>query len=106
MADPNEFDHVMPDLGAAPQDRSVTEVEENLAARILFSFLIWIMMSFASTIIGFLAILQGIVMLTSGKKPNKRIAGFGTDIGIWFAKSTRYITADSETKPWPWTELD
>ncbi|MEM5467781.1 DUF4389 domain-containing protein [Celeribacter marinus] len=106
MADPNEFDHVMPDLGTEPRERPVSEVHENLAARILYSILIWIMMSFASTIIGFLALVQGVILLTSGKKPNARIAGFGTDIGIWFAKSTRYITADSETKPWPWTELD
>ncbi|WP_417249902.1 DUF4389 domain-containing protein [Celeribacter sp.] len=105
MADPNEFDHVMPDLGGAT-DKRPKEITENIGARILYSIIIWIMMSFASTIIGLLAVLQGIVLLTTGKKPNGRIASVGTDIGIWFAKSTRYITADSEVKPWPWTELD
>ncbi|GAA3854078.1 DUF4389 domain-containing protein [Celeribacter arenosi] len=105
MADPNEFDDVMPDLGPRKAPPPVT-IDENVTARILYSILIWIMMGIASPVIGFLAILQGIVLLTSGKRPNKRIAGFGTDVGIWFAKATRYITADSEEKPWPWTELD
>jgi hypothetical protein len=105
MADPHEFDHVMPNMSSSAPKR-LEEVKENIGARILFSVLIWMMMSFASTIIGFLAVLQAIVLLTTGKKPNARIAGFGTDVGIWFAKATRYITADSEEKPWPWTELD
>ncbi len=105
MADPNEFDHIMPDLGG-PKARGPEEIKENIGARILFSILIWIMMSFASTIIGLLAILQAIIMLMNGKKPNDRIASTGTDVGIWFAKATRYITADSEVKPWPWTDLD
>jgi len=105
MADPHEFDHVMPNMSSSTPKR-FEEVKKNIGARILFSVLIWMMMSFASTIIGFLAVLQAIVLLTTGKKPNARIAGFGTDVGIWFAKATRYITADSEEKPWPWTELD
>ncbi|AJE48003.1 DUF4389 domain-containing protein [Celeribacter indicus] len=105
MANPNEFDHVMPDL-SAPREERVEVVREPLGMRILFSVVIWVMMSFASTVIGALAILQGIILLTAGRKPNPRLAGFGTDIGIWFAKATRYITADSEVKPWPWTELD
>lgn len=105
MADPNEFDHVMPDL-SAPKEARVEEVQEKLWVRVLYSIVIWIMMSFASTIIGVLAILQGVILLTTGKKTNERIAGLGTDVGIWFAKATRYITADSEVKPWPWTELD
>nr|WP_319246915.1 DUF4389 domain-containing protein [uncultured Celeribacter sp.] len=105
MADPNEFDHVMPDLSASRPKR-LKEVSENLFARFLYSVLIWIMMSFASTVIGFLALLQAVILLTNRKKPNGRIAGFGTDVGIWFAKATRYITGDSDVKPWPWTELD
>lgn len=105
MADPNEFDEVMPGRDPKPEQRALTVVE-NTGSRIIFSVIIWIMMGFASTIIGVLAILQGVILLTNGKRRNARIADFGTDIGIWFAKATRYITADSEDKPWPWTELD
>ena len=105
MADPNEFDHVMPDREPTPKQTALVVVE-NTGTRILFSVIIWVMMGFASTIIGVLAILQGFVLLSNRKRPNDRIAALGTDIGIWFAKATRYITADSEEKPWPWTELD
>ncbi|CUH69676.1 MAG: DUF4389 domain-containing protein [Pseudomonadota bacterium] len=105
MADPNEFDEVMPDREPRPEPRSLVVVESP-GARILYSVVIWVMMGFASTVIGVLALLQAGILLTNGKRRNERIAGFGTDIGIWFAKATRYITADSEDKPWPWTELD
>lgn len=105
MADPNEFDEVMPDREPPRGPTSLTVVE-NTGTRIVYSVLIWVMMGFASTVIGVLALLQGIILLTNGKRRNERIAAFGTDIGIWFAKATRYITADSEDKPWPWTELD
>lgn len=105
MADPNEFDHVMPDHPAYKEERP-EEVVENVFLRILFMVIIWIMMGIASTVIGFLAFLQGVILLLNNKKPNARVADLGTDIGIWFAKATRYITGASDVKPWPWTELD
>ncbi|SFI50608.1 DUF4389 domain-containing protein [Celeribacter neptunius] len=105
MADPHEFDHVMPDLGGETK-KTPEEISENIGGRILFSIIIWIMMNLASTIIGVLAILQTIILIVNGKKPNERVANAGTDVGIWYAKATRYITGDSEVKPWPWTELD
>lgn len=105
MADPHEFDDVMPDHPAYAEKRP-EEIEENVFTRILFMVLIWMMMSIASTVIGFLALFQGIILLFNSKKPNARVADLGTDIGIWFAKATRYITGASEVKPWPWTELD
>lgn len=105
MADPHEFDHVMPDLGGEAKT-APAEITENIGGRILFSIIIWVMMNLASTIIGVLAILQTIILIVNGKKPNERVANAGTDVGIWYAKATRYITGDSEVKPWPWTELD
>ena len=105
MADPNEFDHVMPDHPAYEEERPEA-VEENVALRFLFSIIIWMMMGLASTAIGFLALLQAVILLLNNKKPNDRVADLGTDIGIWFAKATRYITGASDVKPWPWTELD
>jgi hypothetical protein len=51
-------------------------------------------------------LVQFVIMLVSQSKPNPRLAEFGTGMGIWIAKSARYLTADSEVKPWPWTELD
>lgn len=104
MADPNEFDDVMPENTAhrAPTKPAV----ENLFTRLIYMIIIACMMSFASTIIGLLAVLQFIVLLVSNKQPNERIADFGTDVGIWVAKAARYQTAASDVKPWPWTDLD
>lgn len=104
MADPNEFDDVMPENTS----RRVPEepVRENLFTRLIYMIIIAFMISFASSLIGVLAILQFIIMLFSQKQPNERLAALGTDVGIWVAKATRYQTAASEVKPWPWTELD
>lgn len=104
MADPHEFDDVMPENTAhRPREEPV---RENLFTRLIYMIIIAFMISFAGTVIGVLALVQFVIMLVSDKKPNERIAALGTDVGIWVAKATRYQTAASEVKPWPWTELD
>ncbi|MEL6203748.1 MAG: DUF4389 domain-containing protein [Pseudomonadota bacterium] len=85
-----------PDPGAA----------ENIFLRLVYMALIWFMLSIASTVLTFATIVQFVIMLLSDKKPNERLAEFGTDLGIWIAKAARYQTAASEVKPWPWTDLD
>ncbi|SLN22383.1 DUF4389 domain-containing protein [Pseudooctadecabacter jejudonensis] len=104
MADPNEFDDVMPENTSrrAPEK----PIEENLFSRLIYMIIIAFMISFAGSVIGLLALLQFIIMLVNQKQPNERIADLGTDVGIWVAKATRYQTGASEVKPWPWTELD
>ena len=82
------------------------EQEDNILMRLLYMILIAIMISFAQTVLGVATVLQFIIMLVSNKKPNERLADFGTDLGVWIAKAARYQTAASEVKPWPWTELD
>ncbi|MCF6445158.1 DUF4389 domain-containing protein [Nereida sp. MMG025] len=82
------------------------KVEENMGMRLIWMVVIWIMINFAQTILGFVTIVQFVIMLVNGREPNPRIADFGTDLGIWVAKAARYMTAASEVKPWPWTELD
>lgn len=104
MADPHEFDDVMPENTARRQPEQ--PVGENLFTRLIYMIIIAFMISFASSIIGVLAVLQFIIMLVNQKQPNERLAALGTDVGIWVAKATRYQTAASEVKPWPWTELD
>lgn len=104
MADPHEFDDVMPENTAhrTPED----PVEESLFTRFVYVVLIWMMMSLATSVIGVLVFVQFVIMMVNRKQPNERIAELGTDVGIWVAKATRYLTAASEVKPWPWTELD
>lgn len=104
MANPDEFEHVMPENTA--HRRSGAPVNENLVTRLIYMIVISFLISFASTLIGVLALVQFFIMVFSDRRPNERIAELGTDVGVWVAKATRYQTAASEDKPWPWTELD
>jgi len=79
---------------------------ESLFLRLIYMLIIWLMLSFANTVLGLVTILQFVIMLINQGEPNQRIADFGTDLGIWVAKAARYQTAGSDVKPWPWTELD
>lgn len=104
MADPNEFDDVMPENTARTSDGG--PLKENMLPRLLHMILIALMLSMAQTVLGVLTILQFVITLVNGKVPNARLADLGTDLGIWMAKAVRYQTAASEVKPWPWTDLD
>ena len=104
MADPHEFDDVMPENEARP--KSPRPLEEGLGSRAISSVVIWFMIQFAQTLIGVVTIVQFVFLLIEKKTPNGRIARFGEDVGIWVAKTTRYQAGASEVKPWPWTELD
>lgn len=79
---------------------------DTLAQRLLYVILIAVLLSFASTILTAITVIQFIIMLVSRGEPNPRLADFGTDLGIWIAKAARYQVAASEVKPWPWTDLD
>jgi hypothetical protein len=80
--------------------------KENLALRLVHMVLIWVMLSIASTVLTVATVIQFVIMLVNGGKPNERLADFGTDLGVWIAKAARFQTGASEVKPWPWTELD
>ncbi|MDK3074716.1 DUF4389 domain-containing protein [Sedimentitalea sp. JM2-8] len=79
---------------------------DGLPARLVFMVLIAVMISVAQTVLSLATVVQFVVMLGNHKKPNERLADFGTDLGIWMAKAARYQTAASNVKPWPWTDLD
>ncbi len=79
---------------------------DGMFLRLVYMLLIAVMISIAQTILGIATIIQFILMLVNNKKPNERLADFGTDLGIWIAKAARFQTAASNVKPWPWTELD
>ena len=74
--------------------------------RLMNMIIIWLLMSMASTILGFLTVGQFLVMVFNKRQPNEQLAEIGTTMGVWMAKAARYQTAASEVKPWPWTELD
>ena len=79
---------------------------DNMLIRLLYMILLAIMISLAQTVLGVATLVQFVVMLVNNNEPNKRLADFGTDLGIWVAKAARFQTAASNVKPWPWTELD
>lgn len=79
---------------------------DTLLHRLLYVVLIAVMLSFASTVLTAVTVIQFIVMAVSKGDPNERLADFGTDLGIWMAKAARYQAGASEVKPWPWTDLD
>jgi hypothetical protein len=82
------------------------EHPENMLLRLLYMLLIAVMISLAQTVLGVATVIQFVVMLVNNKRPNQRLADFGTDLGIWVAKAARFQTAASNVKPWPWSELD
>ncbi len=87
-----------------PQDEP--DASENIFLRIVYMVIIWVMLSVASTILTLATVIQVVIMLINNKRPNERLAEFGTDLGVWIAKAARFQTGASDVKPWPWTELD
>ena len=87
-----------------PQDEP--QIRENIVLRLVHMVLIWVMLSVASTVLTVATVVQFVIMLLNDKRPNARLADFGTDLGVWIAKAARFQTGASEVKPWPWTELD
>jgi hypothetical protein len=79
---------------------------EGFVMRIIHVLIIAVMMSLSQTILGVLTLIQIVIMALNKGEPNENLAEFGTDMGVWMAKSVRYMTAASDVKPWPWTELD
>lgn len=94
---------------AKDQDSSDVDVEtdyENIWLRLLNMVIIAVLMSMASTLLGFMTVAQFLIMVFNKREPNEQLAEMGTTMGVWMAKAARYQTAASEVKPWPWTELD
>ena len=80
--------------------------QDGLLVRLIYMILIALMISLAQTVLNVATVIQFVIMALSGRKPNDRLADFGTGLGIWIAKAARFQTAASEVKPWPWSELD
>ncbi|MDQ2091986.1 DUF4389 domain-containing protein [Marimonas arenosa] len=79
---------------------------DSIGMRVLFTILIAMMVSVSQTVLGVLTVIQLVIMLVNKGEANRNLADFGTDLGVWIAKAARYMTAGSNVKPWPWSELD
>lgn len=79
---------------------------EPMWQRLIWMIIIAVLLSFAQSLLWMITIAQFIIMLVNKREPNEQLQEFGTTMGVWMAKAVRYLTAGSEVKPWPWTELD
>ncbi|HSG35803.1 MAG TPA: DUF4389 domain-containing protein [Paracoccaceae bacterium] len=100
MPDPNRTEPVTIDENGLPVQ------EKNMVSRLVSMILIGIMLGLSDTVFILLAVVQFIIMVLNGGRPNPRLAEFGTALALWIAKAIRYQTAASQTRPWPWTDLD
>lgn len=87
-------------------DIDVESDYENIWLRLVNMVIIAVLMSMASSLLGIMTVAQFLIMVFNNRQPNEQLANMGTTMGVWMAKAARYQTADSEVKPWPWTELD
>ncbi len=97
MPDPN---------GTEPVSIEPEKSDNPLLMRILYMIMIAIMISLAQSVLSIVALFQIVILITNRNRPNPRLAAFGVGLGNWIAKAARYQSAASDTKPWPWTELD
>jgi hypothetical protein len=89
-----------------PTTQTAPTAHRNLGGRLFHVVIIWFMLSLAATVLTAVTVIQFIIQLASKGQPNDRLAEFGEGLGIWIAKAARYQAAASETKPWPWTDID
>lgn len=89
--------------GPAPDPVTPTR---RMGQRLFYVVVIAIMLSLAATVLTVVTVIQVVIQLTAKGEPNERLAEFGEGLGIWIAKAARYQAAASETKPWPWSDID
>jgi hypothetical protein len=89
-----------------PEVDSAPSPHRAMGRRLFYVVLLWVMLSLAATVLTAVTVIQGVIMLASRGEPNHRLAEFGEGLGIWIAKAARFQAAASETKPWPWTDID
>ena len=98
------------DLSSRPvelnEPNATRPLSENLWARLLYSILIAMLFSLLQSVLGVLAIVQFILLLANGRTPNLNIVKLGASLGRWCDRAARYLTAQTEEKPWPWRPFD
>lgn len=55
----------------------------------------------AQTVLYALAVIQFLWMLIKGER-NVFIADLGASLGLWLADTSRFLTGDTDEKPFPW----
>ena len=68
----------------------------------LIMLILLLLVNLAQTVLGISAILQFLWMLFA-KERNLGIARFGQGIAHWLAVTARFLTGESDERPFPWT---
>jgi hypothetical protein len=68
----------------------------------LIMLVLVLLVNLAQTVLGICAILQFLWMLFA-KERNAGIARFGQGIAHWLAVTARFLTGESDERPFPWT---
>ncbi len=69
--------------------------------RALYMLITAFLIGAAQSVLFLLTVIQFVMLLIDGKKPNAQIAEFGETLGKWLVQAVRFQTAKSEEKPWP-----
>ena len=75
---------------------------ESLWMRLVWIIILSLLIPIAQSVLTAATVLQFVLMVLHGKKPNTQVAWFGHALGDWLAQAARFQTAASEDKPWPW----
>ncbi len=89
-----------------PDEQPRREAQDDLPLRLVYMILIAIMISLAQSILFAIGVIQFVILLVNNREPNERLADFGCMVGAWVAKAARYLSVATDSKPWPWRDMD
>lgn len=71
--------------------------------RLLYMIVFWFLLILARCAVGVLALLQFLLAVLTGS-PNQSLCGIGHSVGLWTLQAMRFLTFDSEDKPFPFQD--
>ena len=72
--------------------------------RVLFTILFWLIFSVSQFVLGAVVIAQCIFSLVGGK-PNDHLLNFGDSLGKYIHEILRFVTYNTEQRPFPFTDF-
>jgi hypothetical protein len=73
----------------------------NVLKRGLMMLLVMVCLGVAQSVLYAIAVTQFLWMLIAGER-NGFLAQFGHSLGLWLAESARFLSGDTQEKPFPW----
>ena len=83
------------------RDSPARPFSANVWKRGLIMLLIIFCFGVAHSVLYAIAIAQFLWMLITGER-NDFLAQFGRSLGLWLAQSARFLSGDTEERPFPW----